>query len=70
MEAHQLRRLAVMAHVDPRTVAKALAGHCVKGSAGERIRDALASLQIALPPVAKGNAQPAPSDPPERKDNT
>ena len=42
MQAHELRAIAVDAHVDPRTVAKILKGETVRGAAGARALSAIA----------------------------
>jgi len=42
MQAHELRAIAVDAHVDPRTVAKILKGETVRGAAGARALAAIA----------------------------
>jgi len=42
MQAHELRAIAVEAHVDPRTVAKILKGETVRGAAGARALSAIA----------------------------
>lgn len=39
-------QLAAQAHVDHRTVRRALAGHPIKGQAGERVRTVLAAAGL------------------------
>ncbi len=47
--AYQLRRLAVRAAVDPRTILAVAAGRRVRGLAGERARAALAAAGYPVP---------------------
>jgi hypothetical protein len=45
----QKRRLALEASVDPRTIAKVLAGEPVRGLAGDRARSVLKELGYPVP---------------------
>jgi hypothetical protein len=49
LPAHVARRVAVEAHVDPRTIVAVAAGRHVRGDAGDRARAALraAGLHVA-----------------------
>ena len=54
--AATLRRLAVRASCDPRTILAIAEGRPVRGMAGERARRALVEAGYPLPPVPKRGA--------------
>lgn len=48
-DPHELRRLAVKAHVDPRTIARVLEGRLTKSATGARVRAVLEAEGIEAP---------------------
>ena len=62
LDAHDLRRVAVEAGCDPRTVTSYLNGNTVRGPVKARIADALRKLGLAPPP----DREPAPREEPIR----
>jgi hypothetical protein len=58
LDASTLRRLAVEAHVDPRTISRAACGERIRGDAGHRAREALERHGY------RAQAARDPSDPP------
>ncbi len=57
VEAEMLRRLAVAAEVDPRTLRKLLRGAEVKGMAGRRARQVLADAGLLAVVPVKGTVR-------------
>ena len=58
LDAHDLRRVAVEAGCDPRTVTRHLGGEFVRGPVKARIADALRKLGLVPPP----DREPAPRE--------
>lgn len=56
LSAAALRRIAVAAAADPRTVARVVAGLYVRGDVGDRIRSALAAAGYTVPAPPDGSA--------------
>jgi hypothetical protein len=51
LDTETVKRLALDAHVDERSIRKVLSGGTVRGQAGERIKRALASLSLIIAPT-------------------
>lgn len=64
MQAHNVRRVAVEAQCDPRTVTKYLGGGEIRGFVGERIKQALEKFGLSIDPQANAPANER-SSPPE-----
>lgn len=56
LNAHDVRRVAVAASVDPRTVRAYLRGDRTQSTTASRIAEALRSLGFTQPPDTTGNA--------------